>query len=318
MARSNRQGVRRQTFLRPLNVEKLEDRKLMAVGNVLVYNVGSSVRIEGDQNANNIAMVGLPTGGIRISGVSLYGQSTTINGRSSMDIAPIGDVLVDMGAGNDRVTIQKSVGVPGPSFKGGLAIRMGDGDDKIDATDFAVTKQLSVDLGTGADSSARADEVNLTNARLGNLFVSMTRSTGFNHARIAQSTINGDVRLDGSRGSDQFSLNNTLIGGSLSIMAGNETYSSSSDSASLMSVSVRSKIDIQMGTGKGYVEFFDVTADSADVYFGDYESDTFIVNNSRFKRVNFDGMGGNKDKISGSGNQFGALPNIRFEINKIS
>jgi hypothetical protein len=121
---------------RRLGLEGLEERQMMAGDMHVAYTGGGAVKIEGNYADNNVRIEALPywpgyfgtPNLFRISGASQGGAPTTINGGSSLVVAAT-SFDIDMGAGNDNVTV---VGTNlFPSYLNGLHIFTGTGTDYV-------------------------------------------------------------------------------------------------------------------------------------------------------------------------------------------
>ncbi len=102
----NRQQQKGRSF------ERLEHRSMMA-GNVTAAVVGGNLTITGDNTANMLTLTEIgDTGKWQITGLK-----TSINGNApKLVTGPItGDIVVNLGGGNDKLTIQDG-NIPGHLF----------------------------------------------------------------------------------------------------------------------------------------------------------------------------------------------------------
>src|SRR3954453_14854076 len=139
-AMSRKQNRVNGTHHRRCSFEALENRRLLA-GDVKVTLVGGNLSVKGDAADNNIV--------ITASGVSgVAGTSTTINGGTGSFAlsAPLSKLSVDMGAGNDNLTIN------GLTVKGKATVKLGKGDDSFLIQNTTITGKLQIHNGKGHDT----------------------------------------------------------------------------------------------------------------------------------------------------------------------
>ncbi len=113
---------------RVLTLQPLENRSLMA-GDVVATLTPSTgiLNITGDAANNSIEIRQLDNGALRVSGKYWGGAATKVGGLGFRDFQQVQGIQIDMGAGNDQVTIGTT----------GKVIQL--------------SKDLNVNLGTGAD-----------------------------------------------------------------------------------------------------------------------------------------------------------------------
>jgi hypothetical protein len=110
-----------------LHVERLERRRVLA-GSVLAEVIDGTLFIDGDHQANGIAIYGTGTPGeVRVTGTpAVAGDVTYLNDQTGhLTFVLTGDIVIRMGAGNDGVELNK-VNVPR-----NLTIETGDGLDRV-------------------------------------------------------------------------------------------------------------------------------------------------------------------------------------------
>src|SRR5215213_5443742 len=125
---------------RRCSFEALENRRLLA-GDVKVTLSGGNLSVEGDAAENNIV--------ITASGVSgVDGTNTTINGGTGAFAlsTPLSKLSVDLGAGNDSLTIN------GLTVNGKATVKLGKGDDSFVVQNTTVTGKLQIHTGKGHDT----------------------------------------------------------------------------------------------------------------------------------------------------------------------
>ena len=147
-ARRQRLARTRQALRAPMQLEpeSLETRAMLA-GNVrATLTSGGDVRINGDSADNQIVVIPLFSGEIRISGQS----GTTINGQNQVllptnEPAIADDLVIRMRGGNDRVEILTL------DVHGDIQINMGSGHDTLGIVDVVAANDLSINTGSGDD-----------------------------------------------------------------------------------------------------------------------------------------------------------------------
>src|SRR4051794_23595662 len=149
-AMSRKQNRVNGTHHRRCSFEALENRRLLA-GDVKVTLVGSALTVKGDAADNNIV--------ITASGVSaVAGSGTTINGAAGPFAlaGPLTKLTVDMGAGNDNLTLGDRTVTPPPTpiltVNGKATIKLGKGDDTLLIQNTTITGKLDIHPGKGRDS----------------------------------------------------------------------------------------------------------------------------------------------------------------------
>ena len=112
--RTNRRSMR--TF------ETLENRSMLAGNVVAAVDGGGNLTITGDAKSNIIYLAETASGGWRIQGLD-----TKINGHAKTFVtAPVtGNISVDMGDGNDQITMQDG------RVLGNLSVQMGNGKNSM-------------------------------------------------------------------------------------------------------------------------------------------------------------------------------------------
>lgn len=125
---------------RRLVAESLEGRLLLA-GNVTAQLSGGWLVVNGDDLGNEVRIAELGGGTYDVVGIG----DTTVIGDGPFTSSK--GIKVDLKKGDDLLEV---VGDPDPfAVKGGLSIKMGDGEDAVALTSGAVSGATTVDLGKG-------------------------------------------------------------------------------------------------------------------------------------------------------------------------
>jgi hypothetical protein len=141
----------RRLFLRPLAIESLEPKQMLA-GDVTVRQVGANLFIQGDDLANQVVITsGEAAGSYVIRGfegtsVTLEGSSTPAPETGLVVTGVRGFVNVNTGDGDDEVTIEDA------KFRLGLTVATGEGSDDVVVQDTKVGGVLNILTGAGDDS----------------------------------------------------------------------------------------------------------------------------------------------------------------------
>jgi hypothetical protein len=273
--------------------ESLEQRHLLA-GDVLVNVVGGNLRIEGDVEANKILITaGAEAGTFVVTGL----DGTTLGGETDpVTVTDVRNIHVAMGDGDDLVA------VAGASVRGHVAIRTGEGNDRVAVgtdggaaelagvlpEDLAVEVRGSLSIATGAgadqvsvDSTTAAlvkvsagddnDVVNLgSDESLGDLTARLTARLG---AHVDLGDGNDELTLDqvetrgllaarGGLGDDSVDASLTTAGAMLVSTDGGV------DSINLADLDVR-HLGLHTGDGNDTVEVSDSVFTTLGVVLGD-------------------------------------------------
>jgi hypothetical protein len=192
---------------RRLGMESLETRDLMA-GNVTASVVNNNLVIRGDSQPNIVKISQVAANTFVIAGTG-----TTINGQASVSLTATGDMAINLGAGNDRLTM----GATGEVIQlpGKLNINLSAGADRL-----AILRTRGTDAGIslGITGEEDADFLSLTrvmftgtiNARMGG---------GDDELRLSSAQVSTYFRADLGTGSDDVSLTN-ITTGKLAVLLG--------------------------------------------------------------------------------------------------
>jgi FKBP-type peptidyl-prolyl cis-trans isomerase FkpA len=176
---------RKRTAPSGFDYQRLESRQLLA-GNVTVSLQGDVLQINGDAASNEIRVTGIANGRAQV----IAGAGTTINGGTAIFVssAQVRNVAMQMGAGNDSVTVENlpingyvdlDLGVGGDTAnlrnlnvralnvngragndviqfhhvfsRDYIMIQTHEGDDTLSITSMATNRGVLIDTGEGAD-----------------------------------------------------------------------------------------------------------------------------------------------------------------------
>ena len=300
-----------------LHLEPMEARDTPSAGNVTVGMVNNAWLIRGDDNNNSILINEASPTSLRISGRSADGGVTKINGKAYIDIASSRPVSIDMRGGKDRVEVSGASAQAPVTFVGGLSINTGNDIDLVRLSYVKVPGTVSVSMGGG--NQIGYENASLFGVDAGGVSYRTDRSGGSNNLSLTGSTVHGDVAIQGSAGSNSFTLASLMVSGSIRADMGSTPTQASLDTFQLTASTVGGGVDVRQSSGRGTVQFGNVTARSLSAALG-YGYDQVLVNNSTADLASFDGGDGGTsgDRISGSGNHFRTSPQVRrFEVNQL-
>lgn len=214
---------------RTLNFQSLENRNLMA-GDVAVAVNQATIAITGDAAANFIEISEVAPNVLRIQGT--FG--TSVNGQNFVDVKSrgFGDVSVDLGGGNDRLSVHD-----------------------VDLTYLANQGNWLVNLGSGRNT-ASFHNVHLPE----NLLVNFDKraADGIDTVRVEQSGIGGSVQMNLGAGNDFVEVSETAIGHDLTINGGADD-----DIVSVGFSEIKGRFTLNLGDGNDMAFVMDNQAGSA-------------------------------------------------------
>lgn len=194
--------MKRRQNAAKLRIENLENRNLMA-GDVAVQVTDGALFVTGDQESNGVELVSTGVEGQYIvTGLDAGDNATTVNGETAPLVVDgvTRSIHVRLGDGDD--TLQ----APNLSVDGPMRVRMGQGDDAVHIGDVEadeavveITRGLSISLGDGDDRVGIAN----VNAR----GIRVSGGAG-NDEILARNTKNRIVRVAGQSGDDDIRVNN--------------------------------------------------------------------------------------------------------------
>lgn len=278
-----------------LRLENLESRQMMA-GDVSSYAINRILYINGDANANGVALVDDGSGNINVVGITQGGSATTVNGGASQVFTKIKDVVISMGKGDDAVVVTDV------ALNGNLFISGGKDNDAIGLGEFADTGLIddAVDTLLGALSIKKSliidgsDGDDALMARATTITKSLTVAMGLG---------NDTVTFDSSGGSDGVTVLKTA------------TFSGGTgdDNVSLERLTVTKSLSIATHSGDDSVTLDTVSAKSLGVSLGALDDDVTVSDSTVTKTASFNGESGINTFTDGGGNSFGKLTQKNFQ-----
>jgi large repetitive protein len=255
---------------RPLRMECLERRELLA-GNVNAAIDGQNIlRITGDNASNQIHVqeVARIDGAL---GIRVIGINTNINGSSQAAEfrVPSRDVVISMGGGNDSVFFAPQAPSRIAQLRR-LEIFGGPGQDRINVQRVNVSQgTVPLRINTGIDGSGDVVQLGVVTVGAGQ-----------------------DALVSTGGGNDQIRIGNSTFRRNLTINAGD-----GADTVNLVNAQVVGQFTLNAGTGADVVNLEATTlGGSAALNLGDGADQLLIRNNSRFNsRSVIRGGAGNDD-----------------------
>ena len=285
---------------RSMRLESLEGRSLMA-GDVFASMKVGSLKIEGDSQANDIAVVDLGGGKIEITGrngtmVNRVAKVTLVGFRSDFKAELKGgdDIFswsgiasrvparfgIDTGAGNDSVFVDKL-------FAGIGKIETGLGNDLVEVLN-AKASILEIETGDGDDVIRIGSPSVLTNVSVSNFKI----GTGL--------------------GNDNLQVQNSNLNATpFKIELG-----SGDDKAVVSKVRGSAAVVVSGGIGTDSVVFDDSNCREIEVELGDGNGDDLKVNRVKSLKTKLSGGLGGADKLTRTDSALGALKSSGFESGK--
>jgi hypothetical protein len=223
-----------------LSFETLEKKQLLA-GDVLVNIVHGQMFIEGDAQANQIAIVsGETEGSYLIRGL----DGTTVHLKGSAEAAPetglavtgvTGNVWIAMGAGDDVLNIHDA------SFLRGLSISMGEGKDVVRIGVAADPAPAA--LAAAAAASLPDHNVNVRGSLL------IRTGADDDRVRIADAGVGGLLGVSTDGGSDTVLIGAEAVDPAAALAAASVNGSENDVLAEAAAVHARHGIDVLLGDG---------------------------------------------------------------------
>lgn len=282
---------------------------LAGPGNVTVRFSDGKWKIVGDSEPNSVVIRSLANGNLRIRGGGSDGGVTTINGRSYIDIAPSQNILIQMGNGNDRVSIAGNGSGSPLALGDNLNIEMGDGVDVVICEYLRVAKMCSVSMGLGQLAS-HSETASFYGISAGSFSYRSDRNYGGNSLGLTASAIRGNVTIVAGDAQNSVNLSSCTISGDVIARMGNEqSGSATADNFSMTADTIGGTVRINMGNGRGIASIGNTRALRMEITFGS-AYDQLLVNNVQASSALFDGGLGSQDRISGAGNIFTVSPTI--------
>ncbi|HND54021.1 MAG TPA: hypothetical protein PLV92_16535, partial [Pirellulaceae bacterium] len=259
-----------------LGVEGLERRELMA-GNVFASVDRGSLKLQGDAQANEIAITDLGGGKIQVTGAN----GTTLNrGAGPLTLNGVNlDVKVELGGGNDVVSW---TGAAGHVLRQ-VTIETGDGNDTV-SVDQVFAGLAKVSTGSGADVLNIMD-VNATTAKF-------ETGGGDDVANVGNPSVRTGVKVKAAQftvetgdGADQIQVRDVSFDSpqtDLKSGAGDDTVN-------LSNVLANGQLKIETSGGKDTSAIAASTFNSLIVELGDGANDSLSITDSKTSKTKLSG-----------------------------
>jgi hypothetical protein len=259
--RDSKKQRSRNNLFRPLRIEPLEGRALLA-GDVTVTLAGTTLTITGDASANEVEI----TPGASVGEYVITGLNNTIINGPSLIVDPFNLIDVDLEGGSDVFTIRGASAANRILIPGDVEIDNDDGNNTNELINVQLNDDLTITKTGGvsennleiagsliigdvtlAHSAFDGDSKTLIhNSQIeGNL--SITNATGEDHFVTYASTIDGDVDIDNGDGDTRTVFGITedpIIFGTLTI-----TNGAGNDKVFVHDTEVWLDVDIDNGDG---------------------------------------------------------------------
>ena len=288
---------------RKLAFHSLEERTMMA-GDVSVSVVNGDLRIIGDGNANDVAVIQTMQNGALVNGsYFVTGRNgTTINGRATADgvhntfTGVTRDFAIAMGGSDDHVTIGPDgpgADLYGPNNKvkvpRDIIANLGGGANTLLLNGLNVARNAFISSGNGADRlfvHASVQNDLTINTGAGTDLVDVYNS-------FARHNLSIDASSNNTNTSDVTVYLTTMnVGNDVNIATGG-----GQDSVYIDEVGVNHDLSIQTGNNNDYVSISD--SEAADLLFADLGSgnDTLTLSDTYGNQAVLDGGYGFYDKV---------------------
>lgn len=227
----------RSRVFRSRGFERLERRLLLAGNLVATYSAGE-LRIDGSAAGDQAALVASPTD----NRVVVMGQNgTTVNGSDTVEFNAVNDITIDLGGGDNRISLQSST--PRPAAFETLNLRTGNGDDVV------FIDRLNVEQSTRINTLGGDDLVIITGAWMSDLKV-MT-STGDDAIQLLDNRLSGTSSVATVAGNDAIDIRgnvflNTPVADRFYVLAGGDV-----DHVSFVSNTIRNGSNVVVHGGAG-------------------------------------------------------------------
>ncbi|MEZ6058726.1 MAG: hypothetical protein R3C19_00020 [Planctomycetaceae bacterium] len=253
----------------PIDIEKLEDR-LLLTGNVSVEISRGDIRISGDRS-DNVISITLDNTGLTISGAN----GTTVNRVQRLVIPPgripaeIDDVFINMAGGNDTV----QANIAGVSVRHDVRVNLGAGNDRLTVTGGSVGRDATVLGGPGNDvvqweMFSVADDLNVL---LGG---------GNNSLTLTNGEVGDNATIFGGGGIDLIFVNSVQVADDATI----STFGRN-DQVTVMNSQVGNTVRIQLGAGNDQLTVSNSQVGNRTIAGGGAGRDTLNVTTSLFGRT---------------------------------
>lgn len=199
----------------PLQIERLEDRRLLAAG---ISLAGGVLQIEGDNGANNIfvhsdAFVHSDEASLIYAGLDRNGDGDFDDAGDVLKVyesAQIKSIVINSKGGNDMVLVHLD-----DEISGDLVINSGAGADTIQIEHIAIGRDLKVNTGAGDDQ-----------------------------VDLYESLVTRDAIIKTAAGNDLVTVDVLAVGRNLSI-----DTAAGDDAVGLSLLAIDGKLDVKLGAG---------------------------------------------------------------------
>ena len=283
---------------RSMRLERLEGRSLMA-GDVFAAVRLGNLKIEGDNQANEIAVVDLGGGKVEITGQN----GTKVNGLSSVTIS--GNTTgfkAELKGGDDIISWRGIESHITPLFK----IETGAGNDSV-AVDKLFAGLAEIETGLGNDV------VDVLNAKAA--ILEIETQAGDDSVRIGSSTNASNIallllKIETGSGNDQVQIENS----NLNATSAKIELGTGNDKAVISKVSGTSSLSLSGGFGTDAVVVEDSVFRGMQLDLGAGDSDDLRITRVTSSRTKLSGGLGLADKLTLEGSELGSLSRSGFEI----
>ena len=135
--------MRRASRNRSLTLSALEVRQMLA-GNVVASVTGSTLKITGDNSANELA-IAQTSEGLQVQALNGTKLNGVLNG--VLTFSNPTQMNIDLLGGHDRLSLADFLG-------GGVSVKLGSGNDQLNLTGTSNDGAMVIELGSGNDSLA--------------------------------------------------------------------------------------------------------------------------------------------------------------------
>ena len=258
-----------------------------------------NLKIEGDNQANEIAVVDLGGGKVEITGQN----GTKVNGLSSVTIS--GNTTgfkAELKGGDDIISWRGIEGHITPLFK----IETGAGNDSV-AVDNLFAGLAEIETGLGNDV------VDVLNAKAA--ILKIETQAGDDSVRIGSSTNASNVallllKIETGSGNDQVQIGNS----NLNATSAKIELGTGNDKAVISKVSGTSTLSLSGGFGTDAVVVEDSVFRGMQIELGAGDSDDLRITRVTSSRTKLSGGLGLADKLTIEGSELGSLSRSGFEI----
>ena len=179
-----------------LHLESLENRQLLAGDVEVRVTGGGDLRLDGDDESNQVSLLTLPNGDMTVVG----NDGTTINGAASQTFSGVtDDVRVNLRDGNNLLLLD------GTRIPDRLTVRTGDGSDVLfinpQDQDVVIGGNVSINLGDGDNSLVSLEGGVEVAGRM-----SVRMGDGIDDITLRSIAMNDRVRINTGDGSDDVAI----------------------------------------------------------------------------------------------------------------